>query len=105
MTQVDKKAYKLQTYSHEPRFVSYFHQLHEALALSPQSILEIGVGDGVFGSFIRQNSDIEYTSADYDQTLKPDVVADVLDLPFRKGQFDLACAFEVLEHIPFERLD
>ena len=105
MTQVDKKAYELGAYSNPARWVSYYHQLRLALSFSPRSILEIGVGDKVFGSYIRQNTGIAYTGADYDASVSPDVVADAAKLPFKDRQFDIVCAFEVLEHIPFDRFE
>jgi ubiquinone/menaquinone biosynthesis C-methylase UbiE len=40
-------------------------------------------------------------SLDINPHLEPDFVGDVRHLPFEAGQFDVACAFEVLEHIPF----
>lgn len=105
MTQVDKKAYHLSTYSTTDRWVSYYHQLRFALECAPQNILEIGVGDKVFGSYLKQNTDIKYTGADYDATVNPDVVADILALPFRNDEFDLVCVFEVLEHLPFDQFE
>ena len=103
--QVCKSHYDFSKYAFEGRFVSYYWQLKETLALSPQSILEVGVGDRVFGSFIKQNTNVSYTSVDVAKDLNPDVVGSVLELPFVDKSFDVTCAFEVLEHLPFEDFD
>ncbi len=103
--QVDKSHYSFEKYAFEGRFVSYYWQLKEALALSPQSILEVGVGDGVFGNFVKQNTNVSYIAVDVAEDLHPDVVGNVLELPFADKSFDVVCAFEVLEHLPFEQFD
>ncbi len=103
--QVDRSHYDFNKYAFEGRFVSYYWQLKEVLALNPKSVLEIGVGDGVFGSFIKNNTEVSYTSIDVAQDLHPDVVGSVLELPFADESFDVACAFEVLEHLPFDQFD
>ncbi len=105
MKQVDKTHYDFSRYAFEGRFVSYYYQLREALALSPQSILEVGVGDKVFGSFIKNNTTVSYLSVDVAADLRPDVVGSVLALPFPDKSHDVVCAFEVLEHLPFEQFD
>lgn len=103
--QVDKSHYQFSEYAFEGRFVSYYWQLKEVLDQNPTSILEIGVGDRVFGDFIKNNTMVKYTSVDIAEDLRPDVVGSILKLPFADKSFDVACAFEVLEHLPFEQFD
>ena len=47
---------------------------------------------------------IHYCSCDIDPDLKPDVTGSVTSLPFEERTFDVACCFEVLEHLPIEQL-
>ena len=103
--QVKRSNYEFEKYSSEGRFTSYYWQLKEVIACNPQSILEVGVGDHVFGSFIKNNTHIEYTSIDIAEDLHPDVVGSILDLPFADKSFDVVCAFEVPEHLPFDQFD
>lgn len=103
--QVDKSHYAFGKYAFEGRFVSYYWQLKEVLALNPRSVLEVGAGDRVFGNFIKDNTGVAYTCVDIAEDLRPDVVGSILALPFGDKSHDVVCAFEVLEHLPFEQFD
>ncbi len=103
--QVDKSHYDFNKYSHISRWVSYFNQLKEIFNLKPNSVLEIGVGDRVIGNYINSNTNIKYVSVDIDGELMPDVVGDIKNLSFEDNSFDVVCAFEVLEHIPFDQFE
>ena len=103
--QVDKESYAIGSYGFEGRFISYFHQLKEVLNLCPSSVREVGVGDRVFGDFVRNNTSVVYTSVDIAEDLRPDVLGSVTALPFENNSFDVVCAFEVLEHLPFKEFE
>jgi ubiquinone/menaquinone biosynthesis C-methylase UbiE len=103
--QVDKSHYDFRAYGFEGRFVSYYWQLREVLSLSPTSILEVGVGDGVFGSFVKKNTEVAYQSLDIAEDLAPDIIGSITNIPLPDNSVDVTCAFEVLEHLPFEEFE
>ena len=101
--QVSKEIYDFLRYSDEERWISYWHQIVEIIRLAPESVLEIGRGDGITGDYLKNKLGIRYTSVDVAEDLHPDVVADIEKLPFTDETYDITCAFEVLEHLPFEK--
>jgi SAM-dependent methyltransferase len=103
MTQVDRSHYDFLSYSHSRRFASYFQQIALILRTGGKSVLEIGTGDGFIKRNLPDGSE-SVTTIDFDKTLSPDAVADVRSLPFRAAQFDVVCAFQVLEHLPWEEV-
>lgn len=103
--QVSRKHYEFRSYCQKDRWVSYHCQLEAIFAAEPATVLEVGVGDGVVRSYLRNWTDIAYTGVDVAEDLNPDVVGNVLGLPFEDNSFDVVCAFEVLEHLPFEQFE
>lgn len=100
--QVQASHYTNTTYLSKQRLASYWHQIDEIIQLQPTSVLEIGVGSG----FMRQQLAVlgipNVISADIDAALGPDVMADVRQLPIGDDSVDMAVAFQVLEHLPYD---
>lgn len=99
--QVNKEHYFNDTYNHKARWLSFFYQIKTLRKIKAENILEIGPGNGWVTRILRDMG-ILVTTVDIDKELKPDFIAGVDKLPFADNAFDAVCAFEVLEHMPFE---
>lgn len=99
--QVEKSHYEFQKYVGKPRWTSMWHQLDELMRLSPERVLEIGPGPGVLKKLAGQFG-LHVETLDLAADLNPDHVGSVTDMPFEDNSFDVVCAFQVLEHLPYE---
>ena len=93
--------YRSAKYEHLDRWISYYRQIQETLALRPANLLEIGKGSGLVSTVLKSRG-VDLTSLDIDPAVRPDVVGSVLALPFGDKAFDATLCAEVLEHLPFE---
>lgn len=98
--QVDKDHYQFGTYLGKKRWASIWHQLDETLSLEPDRILEIGPGPGVFKA-VAALYGVTVETLDLDPELEPDYVASAAEMPFAGNEYDVVCAFQMLEHLPF----
>lgn len=99
--QIDKTNYNFSKYIHKRRFSSMWHQLDEILATQPDSVLEIGPGPGIF-KILASIFGIKVETLDLDPELEPDHVGDIENMPFDDKKYDVVCAFQVLEHLPYD---
>lgn len=99
--QVDISHYDFGRYMTKARWCSIWHQLDEIIRLSPRNVLEIGPGVGLLKRAALSYG-ISVETLDIDPELKPDHVASVTEMPFPDNHFDLVCAFQILEHVPYE---
>ena len=90
------------SYDSKRRFVSYWYQLREITDRKPKQVLEVGVGSGFVSNFLRSKG-VMVTTVDIESDLHPDIVADVVNLPFEDNSFEVVSAYEVLEHMPYEK--
>lgn len=65
------------------------------------SILEIGPGTGFTSNYLRSKG-YRVTTLDIDDKKSPDIVANLVEYPF-PDTYDHILAFEVFEHIPFDK--
>lgn len=100
--QVDRVHYEFARYMGKDRWNSVWHQLDEVSRLAPASVLEIGPGPGLFKVVARQFG-LRVETLDLDSDLQPDHLGSATALPFADGAYDLVCAFQMLEHMPYEQ--
>ncbi|NOY35618.1 MAG: class I SAM-dependent methyltransferase, partial [bacterium] len=92
------KQHYFENYDHKARWLSYYYQIREIK--KGEKVLEIGIGNGTVADYLRKRSSI--VTMDIDKELNPDIVGDVLNIPFENKEFDVVLCAEVLEHLPFE---
>lgn len=100
--QVDSSHYEFGRYMSKARWNSLWHQIDEVTRLKPKSILEIGPGAGAFKA-ITNIVGLHTETLDIDPELKPDHISSVFNIPFQDNTYDVVCAFQMLEHLPYEK--
>ena len=88
-------------YDSKRRFISYWHQTNEIISLDPQSVLEIGIGNGMVSNYLKGRG-LDVTTLDIKERLRPDIIASVLDIPLGDSTFDVVACYEVLEHMEYQ---
>ncbi|MEZ5071184.1 MAG: methyltransferase domain-containing protein [Bacteroidales bacterium] len=87
----------------EEHWRSYWHQLGFLLPhlKKEDRILEIGPGSGFLRNYLTAKG-YQVTTLDIDEAKSPDIVANIVTYEF-PDVYDHILAFEVFEHIPYEK--
>jgi len=99
--QVNPDHYFSMSYDVKERFISYWYQISEVVSLEPADVLEIGIGNSFVANYLKAKG-LKTITLDLDGRLRPDVIGDVLMLPFSQQSFDLVACYELLEHLPYD---
>lgn len=93
--------YHYNNYDSKERFCSYWHQINEVISVTPEKVLEVGIGNGFVSNYIK-NRGIKVITLDIDKRLNPDIVGSVLELALPNESFDVVTCCEVLEHLAYK---
>lgn len=94
-------------YLTKQRLLSYYNQARiiQSLGKQVKSVLEIGIFNSLFSEMLTPDG-YHITRADFDPSLKPDILLDLKsDFKLPPNEFDAIVLFQVLEHIPYECLE
>lgn len=105
---LEREVYFSDHYFSLQQLCSFAQQIHQIYKLRPQSMLEIGIGNGFTSTYFRM-AGIAVSTVDINPRLKPDIVAPIDKLPnipaLADKKFDLVVCCEVLEHMPFDKFE
>jgi len=98
--------YTFKNYVDIGRWNSYYYQINEVLALTPKTVLIVGVGDNIVREILAKQG-LKVFTFDFDEKLHPDFLGNVEEIEnILKGkQFDVIVCFQVLEHIPYNQFE
>jgi hypothetical protein len=77
-------------------------KIMDGLVQPGDRLLEIGPGTGFTTNYLRSKG-LHVTTLDFTPGMKPDITANMLTYEF-PDKYDAILAFEVFEHVPFEKL-
>lgn len=97
--QVTKGHYE-DNYDTLERFISYHYQIKASIRCGG-NILDVGIGNGFVSNYLLKK-EYNVTTCDFDADLKPDIIADIRNLPIKDKYFTTVLACEILEHIPWD---
>jgi predicted SAM-dependent methyltransferase len=105
--QVDASYYDFMYYMDRERWVSYYEQIKLFHSLpSNACVLEIGAGLNINRKHIEEYlPNMTYKTLDIAEDLSPDYIGSAHKIPLPDNSFDAVCAFEILEHIPFDMFE
>ena len=86
------------------RWINYYYQIDFISKYTKNyldTILEVGIGNGLVRDYLSKTYPYFYTF-DNDPHLKPDLIGDIRNTPFKHESFDFISICQVIEHIPFE---
>jgi hypothetical protein len=98
--QVSPHHYFSVSYDMKERFISYWHQINEIVILKPSEVLEIGIGNNFVSSYLKERG-FRIITLDLDGRLGPDVIGDLMAIPFAEHSFQVVTCYELLEHLPY----
>jgi hypothetical protein len=102
-TQASPGKYLSGSYLSPKRFSSIGWQLTLCLELEAEYYLEIGSGNNLLVDLLRKNNKTIF-SIDLSNAILPDIQASIPYLPISDCAVDASLCFQVLEHIPYDRI-
>jgi len=99
-----REKYESSSYNKKERFINYYHQISEVLALKPNTVLEIGIGSGIVYHLLKK-SVADVKGLDINAALSPDILGSVEKIPLPDQSVDVVLAAEILEHLPFKKFE
>lgn len=100
--QVPHEIYQEGDYIDSYRLDTYKEQIRQVVRHNPLSVLEVGIGNKWVYNELKKRG-VNVIGYDYAKALKPEVIGNVISLPFNDNSFDVALCAEVLEHLPFNK--